>query len=243
MKDEVIWFTELGKDKDSMGGKAFNLMKMSDMGLPVPEGFVITQNNLSNGIDLILKEYKKLLEKYGSVSVRSSANVEDSEKASFAGIFETTLNVRNKNELLISIKKCFDSIREPHVKNYSKRKGIDPGTVKMNVIIQGMIKANKSGVIFTSDPSGTRNIIIEASDGFGENVVGGKKIPSRYLVDKFTGEIVESKENSTILNDNEISELIKYAKILEEKCGRPQDVEWALDEGKIYLLQTRPLTV
>ncbi len=193
----------------------------------------------------IVDSFDKLKQKYHRVSVRSSATCEDSVKASFAGQFQSFLFVSDKNNLLKSIKNCWASAYRPGVFIYANRLGINPKNIKMAVVVQGMIEGEKAGVIFTKNIwEGEKDtILIESSEGIGENVVSGLKTPSRYVIDKKSSKILhKSEKRGDSLSTGEISELIKYAKILEDYYGHPQDIEWAIKDGKIYLLQSRPIT-
>lgn len=244
MKEDIFWLSECNYSNE-IGGKARNLCEMIKLNLPVPEGFVITTDNLTNGIKSeIIKNFKKLVKKYSSVSVRSSANFEDSENGSFAGLFETSLYVDDEKSLFNSIKKCFESVKKQGVKIYAKKHDIDPNKIKMNVIVQGMIDADRSGVIFTKNTINNDNsMIIEIVNGICNNAVAGLITPTRYHVDKKTLKIVEKNiwRNQT-LTEKEIKNLIEYGKMLEKYFNKPQDIEWVIQNNKIFLLQTRPIT-
>lgn len=167
------------KKKNLIGSKAVGLGNLIEMGLNVPAGFVVTtslyQKDLGDHKPEILRMFDDLRLK--NVSVRSSANVEDSDKHSFAGQFETFLNINKKN-LLQTIKKCQDSVNTARVKEYSKNKNIDFKKIKMAVIVQDMIEPETAGVCFTINPidNNKNQLMINAVYGQGEGVVSGKII-------------------------------------------------------------------
>ncbi|GIU68265.1 MAG: phosphoenolpyruvate synthase [Candidatus Pacearchaeota archaeon] len=205
------------------------------------------------------------------VAVRSSATTEDLAEASFAGQQETFLNVRGNEELLDKIKECFASLFTARATYYRHKKGFKHEQASLAVVIQKMINSEKSGVIFSKDPStGEKNVIIEAVFGLGEGIVSGKITPDRYIVsgESFNnfeikkeiiskkkiaivrGEngkdlIVKLKEKDSekrVLNDKEIKELAFIALKLEKHYQKPQDIEFAIESGEIYVVQTRPIT-
>ncbi|MBS3051775.1 MAG: PEP/pyruvate-binding domain-containing protein [Candidatus Aenigmarchaeota archaeon] len=188
--------------------------------------------------------FKKLKKNYNSVSARSSANCEDSVEASFAGQFESFLFIDNIKKLLNSIKECWASSYKSSTVMYSIMQGIEPKDIKMAVIIQGMVDSDKAGVMFTKNVwNSDENILIEATLGIGENVVGGLKNPDRYIVDRPKLKVMDKKIiGEEILSAKDIRQLTKYGLILEKHFKRPQDVEWCIKNNNIFLLQTRPIT-
>ncbi|MAG10860.1 phosphoenolpyruvate synthase [Candidatus Pacearchaeota archaeon] len=201
------------------------------------------------------------------VAVRSSATAEDLADASFAGQQDTFLNIKGKRELLEHIKKCFASLYTSRATYYRNKKGFEHSKVSIAVIVQQMVDADKSGVIFSKDPSyKNENTIIEAVFGLGEGIVSGKVTPDRYIVsDEFEiidsnvadkkiaftrnsrgeKEIVKLKEDISkrkVLKDYEIKKLTEYALKLEEHYQKPQDIEFAIEGEEIYIVQTRPIT-
>ncbi|MBN2015433.1 hypothetical protein JW766_01235 [Candidatus Dojkabacteria bacterium] len=192
----------------------------------------------------ILEAFKKLKAEYGKVSVRSSATCEDSVKASFAGQFQSFLFVDDKETLFESVRRCWASLFRAGAVVYAVKHGIDIKKVKMAVIIQGMVDADKAGVIFTKDLEGKKDImIIEAAKGIGENVVSGEVTPVTYTVSKETGRIMNKEGSSKeLLTTSQILNLTNLGKRVEEAFELSCDIEWAIKGKKIYLLQTRPIT-
>ncbi|SNR42723.1 phosphoenolpyruvate synthase [Halorubrum vacuolatum] len=219
----------------------------------------------------------EILDRYGSmgeegteafVAVRSSATAEDLPDASFAGQQETFLNVRG-DDLAQRVKECWASLFTQRAIYYRQRKGFSHAEVDIAVVVQRMVDAEKSGVLFTSHPStGEPRVIIEAAWGLGEAVVSGTVSPDNYvydaergvvdtvsvaekkiemLKDPETGQTVErevegDRRTERVLSDGEISDLVALGERVEEHYGVPQDVEWAMREGETYMLQSRPIT-
>jgi pyruvate,water dikinase len=202
------------------------------------------------------------------VAVRSSATVEDIEKASAAGQQETFLNIKGSWNVVESVKKCWASLFTPRAIYYRHEKGL-PQDAGICVIVQKMVNSEKSGVIFTVNPANPqdKNITIEAVWGLGETIVQGLVTPDRYIVDKETGQILEKhigkktierirdelgntierevepeRVEKQVLSDEEIVLVAAYAKKIEEYYNFPQDIEFAVEKGKVYILQTRPVT-
>lgn len=204
----------------------------------------ILKGKIDKGLESkILASFKTLKSKYGSVSVRSSATCEDSVKASFAGQFQSFLFVDDKDTLLESIQRCWASLFRAGAMLYSIKHGIDVKKVKMAVIIQGMIKADMAGVMFTKDLNGKKDtILIEAAEGIGESVVSGEVTPVSYTASKESGRILDKEGSEDLLKASQVSKLVSLGKRIEEALGLAQDIEWAIEKGKIYILQSRPIT-
>ena len=221
-------------------------------------------------IEEIKKAYKQLCEEEGEevfVAVRSSATAEDLPEASFAGQQETFLNVRGEEDVVDKVRKCWSSLYTPRAIYYRIRQGFRHEDVSIAVVVQRMVNSDKSGVMFTSHPvTGEKTAIIEAVWGLGEAIVSGKVTPDTYVYDRVNGKIVdikvsvkniaivkqdgktvevelpEEKAKARVLSDEEIEKLAKLGEVIEEHYGKPQDVEWAIEKGKVYIVQSRPVT-
>lgn len=203
------------------------------------------------------------------VAVRSSATAEDTAETSFAGMNETFLNVRGAEPVVESVKKCWASLYGARVLFYISKQNVPLERLSIAVIVQAMVDADRAGVMFTIDPvSGSDDtIVIEASFGLGDAVVSGSVNPDHFEVDKSTLDIKKKvisnkafmdsigpsggvvrqelpfeKANSASLSDEDISELARLGKQIEDHYGNPQDIEWAIQKGSMYILQTRPVT-
>lgn len=184
------------------------------------------------------------------VAVRSSATAEDLADASFAGQQDTYLNVASPEDLLQSVKKCWASLWSPRVIFYRNLKGFDHFQVKMAVIIQEMVPADYSGVMFTANPVNNRRdqIRIETVRGLGEKLVSGEEAGDVYLLTKSENNVAlvskeaANAERGQLLSDFAIRELAHNGLQVEKYYGYPQDIEWTYYQGKFYFLQSRPIT-
>ena len=205
-----------------------------------------------------------------SVAVRSSATAEDTAQFSFAGMFESFLNVRGRDELLRRVKGCWASTFHARVLFYRLKQGM-PVEMPVAVVVQAMVGGDKSGVLFTVDPT-TRDhgrMVIEAAWGLGEVVVLGQVTPDRYLLDKETLAVLETsvgskdfmlardsatgatkrvelaadpRRTARVLTEAELRTLGELGRRVEGHYGVPQDVEFAIEGETIYLTQARPIT-
>jgi pyruvate,water dikinase len=260
---------EACRDVACAGGKGASLAAMTAAGLPVPSGFVIPSWMLERSIDaerlLVLVHsrdheaaaalvraaepprpaiedaYAKL--GAGPVAVRSSACAEDSETASYAGQQETYLNVSGAEDVCRRVVDCWASFFSERALFYRERKG-SLDDLRMAVVVQQMVDPEKSGVLFTVDPVQRRRdrMVIEAIFGLGEQVVSGHATPDHYVVDR-SGELKRERlVNGGVLTADELVSLAELGRLLEKRFGGPQDIEWAIAGGELYLLQSRPVT-
>lgn len=218
--------------------------------------------NKSDALDILNTAQEPIF-----VAVRSSATTEDLAQASFAGQQDTYLNVKGNNDLIKNIKKCFASLFTARATYYRNKKGFEHTKASLAVVIQKMINSDKSGVIFSKDPTyKNNNIIMESIWGLGEGIVSGKITPDRYIlsneldildkkiVDKkiaitrnSSGEnmivkLIPEKSTEQVLSNYEIKKLGEYALKLEDHYHKPQDIEFAIENEKIFIVQTRPIT-
>ena len=245
-----------------VGGKALSLMKTFQAGFPVPTGFVLTsaffekwtksKQTRSEAQEQLLKEAMKQMKEEGIqlFSVRSSSPEEDLEGTSFAGMYETSLNVQLrsvKKAIVKSYLSCFDE----RVAEYKKKQGFGKEAVmkpKIAVVVQEQIASETAGVGFSLNPLNNcyDEAVIDANFGLGENVVSGTKTPDSYIVDKVQGNILEQKlgekRKKAVLSERELLEVGALIGKVEAFYGMPIDIEWAFAEGKLYLLQARPIT-
>lgn len=182
---------------------------------------------------------------FKKVAVRSSANCEDSAVASFAGQFDTYLNV-DRSKLVENIKKCWLSTFNDNVISYIIANKIPISDIKMAVVVQDMVDAKKAGVMFTKDASKNDNsvIVIEAVLGLGDKVVDSTAHPVKYVVEKSSKKEThqKSKPGNQVLSEADTKLLTETAIKIEKLYGKPQDIEWAIDDNSLTILQTRPIT-
>lgn len=202
------------------------------------------------------------------VAVRSSATAEDLPEASFAGQQETFLNIRGANEVVDAVKKCWASLFTARAVYYRKKQGFSTDKVGIAVVVQKMVNSEASGIMFTAEPStgDLSKIMIEAVYGLGEAIVSGSITPDTYTVSKEGLKIEDKKivkqewllkramqgsskdvvsldlQAEQKITDNEIQELARLGRMSETHYGKPQDMEFAIEKGKIYIVQTRPVT-
>ena len=179
-------------------------------------------------------------------AVRSSATVEDAAEHSFAGQFESFLNVRGKDALLAAIKECWRSLFSARALAYQAKEDLPVKKAAMAVVVQEMVPADAAGVLFTVDPvSGNAGrVVIEGTPGLGGQLVSGKVNPDRVVLDKATLRVMEQRRTTEApsLDGVLTRRLGKLARKVERLFGGPQDLEWAVAGGKVFLLQARPVT-
>jgi rifampicin phosphotransferase len=209
----------------------------------------------------------------GAVAVRSSATAEDLTSASFAGQQDTYLNVRTPDALLEAVKKCWASLWTARAMAYRTRQGVEHVGVAMGVVVQTMVPAEVSGILFTANPiTGARDeLVVNASFGLGAAIVSGEVSPDTYVVDREslapketrlgTKEVMivaddqglegkgtikqpvpAAQQSAAALDERLLGELAALALRVEALFGVPQDIEWAVADGSIWLVQARPIT-
>ncbi len=263
-------------DQQALGGKGWNLAGLIQAGLPVPSGFCISSAayraaidngcaapTLSEGIRGEMEAAYRRLGR-GCVAVRSSATLEDGDAASFAGLQETILGVEGESALTEAVERCWRSLHSDRAKAYRREKNIDDGQIAMAVVVQRLVPAEVSGVLFTRDPldQDGQLMLIEAAWGLGEAVVSGRVTPDRFRLHRATGQVidcqiatktiratiggaeavVEELQRVACLDERQLAALADLANGVERVYGKPRDVEWAWWNGRAWLLQARPIT-
>jgi len=215
----------------------------------------------------LLDAYHRLGSGVG-VAVRSSATAEDAADTSFAGMNQTFTNVRGDDELCTRVVDCWASLFGERVVTYRRARGIGAEPA-IAVIVQQMVQSDRSGVMFTADPStgDPSVIVIEGAFGLGEVVVGGQVEPDTYRVAKEGPRLADlrvgmqsfmivadlkngdrklmlspTEGGRRVLADEEVLELAEIGLRVERHYGKPQDIEWAIDGSGIVLVQSRPIT-
>ena len=233
-------------------------------------GRLFADKDLSAELLTDIRSAYEMLPGSPAVAVRSSANAEDLPELSFAGQQETYLNVKGGVQVSEAVKKCWASLWTAQAINYRHEMDIGQNTVAMAVVVQIMIPSEVSGILFTANPaSGDRSeMIVNCSFGLGEAIVSGRVTPDTYIVDRDTltakETMIGAKEQMIVSNgeqgtrmenvtaeQKEISSLSKESltelaalaiRVEKEFDGVPQDIEWAISDGKLWLLQSRPIT-
>jgi len=203
-----------------------------------------------------------------AVAVRSSATAEDLPEASFAGQQDSYLNVRGADKVLEATKKCWSSLWTARAISYRQRHEIDPSVVALAVVVQLLVDAEVAGIAFTVNPvNGNRDeMLVSASWGLGDAIVGGRVTPDEYVLDKSSGTVVQQviaeKETMTVRVDGgtqdqpvpanlrrvptlepaDLAELGRLAIAIERLYEMPMDIEWTLADGSFSIVQARPIT-
>ena len=260
-------------DEARFGGKSASLGELIAAEIPVPRGFALSTaaraDRMSGPVrEAIVSAYAALGDD-PPAAVRSSATGEDSTAATFAGQHETYLWVRGAEAVCDAVRNCWASLDSPAAMSYRRRLGDAAAVPAMGVIVQLMVDAAVSGVMFTCNPvSGDPSTIaVNASWGLGLAVVGGEVTPDEYRVSKVTGELLsrtvsskhmeyvpgatgtvrvdvpEERCDQPCLDDAQLEALADMGKRVERHFGSPQDIEWAIArDGRLFLLQARPVT-
>ena len=207
-------------DLATVGGKGASLARLIAAGLPVPAGFCLTTRAYrERSMHGVLEAFHEL---GGPVAVRSSATAEDLPGLSFAGQHDTVLDV-GEDKLFDAILQCWDSLQSARAVAYRENNGIT--SAEMAVVVQRMVPADVSGVLFTADPvTGRAEPVINATSGLGEALVSGEA------------------DSADLLSAAQKAELIKLGERIEALYATPMDVEWALAGEKLWILQARPIT-
>jgi pyruvate,water dikinase len=231
-------------DRSRIGAKAMSLAEMRRAGRRVPDGFVVPTEvcaTLVEGASPALREaVAQGLKRLGDdpVAVRSSAVAEDGVAASFAGQFLTVLNLRGVDAVCEAIVDCVRSAREGRVEAYRRELASD-GSDAIAVLVQRMVAAEASGVAFSVNPTtGDDEVVIGAVRGLGDALVGGEVASEDWVV----GEGVTAPASAEVLDEETARRLAEMVRDLAREAGAPRDVEWALRDGEIHLLQSRPVT-
>lgn len=240
-------------DKDNFREKSEKIKDLI-LGGEIPEEIVVEIKSKLIGLNV------------KTIAIRSSAVSEDSLKASFAGLFDTFLNIKSDlGSVLGGIKKCWASLFNERATIYRLGKSM-PHLEGMAVIIQEMIPAEVSGITFTAHPMNKKLLLVEASYGIGDMIVSGRVDPDDYTVDRETLEIVERRigkkdkmniiygekirtvdvkkglTERRVLPDKKVKEIALTCLEVEKIFGYPQDIEWCISNSRLWLLQSRPVT-
>lgn len=237
---QLMWVQDTAAQ--AVGGKAEGLRQLISWGLAVPQAFVVINAKPGEVPEYLARFYDEMGE--GAVAVRSSALGEDGEDSSFAGLYETILNVRGQQALESAIDQCALSLHSQRASAYQQDQSID--AEQMCVVVQRMVDAQTAGVLFSVDPVSGRHdrLVIDAVNGLGESLVSGEQTPDHYEFDR-RDELVlsETVGDQAILSEQQLQELVVGAREAVSKAGEPLDMEWAFDqEGQLFWLQARPVT-
>ncbi len=248
----AVWLVHLDDPAafrlDVAGTKAATLAKLRAGGLPVPPGIVITVDGCREwqttaGRDGVIQDLRGALERLGDrpLAVRSSGVAEDLAGASFAGQYETVLGVRGIDAVVDAVSQCLASTGRDLVSAYLASNRVVSDS-SMAVLIQPLLDAKAAGVAFTANPlTGDRNeIVVSAVRGLGERLVSGQATPDEWLVRGDQAHCVERREDA--VGAAAVLAVAQLAAQVEAVFNEPQDIEWAIDNEQLWLLQARPIT-
>ncbi|MCA9355657.1 PEP/pyruvate-binding domain-containing protein [Candidatus Kaiserbacteria bacterium] len=265
--DEFLKDTDLGVEIDSILHKVdHQKMHTVEHASETIQKLILEAKMPKDIMMAIRNEFKKLNTKY--VAVRSSATAEDSSSAAWAGQLDTYLNTTEKN-LVTNVQKCWASLFTPRAIFYRFEKNLHIQHISVAVVVQKMIQSEKSGIAFSVHPVTTdkNQLIIEAVLGLGEAIVSGEVTPDSYVLSKIPRHIIDinvvpqnkglfkgrnnrnewkklSKQSGEkqVLSDDEIFELSELILTIEKHYSVPQDIEWAFEKKRFYIVQSRPIT-
>jgi pyruvate, water dikinase len=290
---EVVWLDDPRADHIAwVGGKAANLGRLAHHHA-VPPGFCLTieafHRAVEGGADLdesapdvstlpdrlrgeIAECYEDLARRMGeenpSVAVRSSALDEDGTVASFAGQFDTYLNIMGLDDVLKAVMRCWASGRSERIVAYREQHGLSHEGIGVGVLVQDLVLADTAAVVFSANPMNQSRgeVVINVSYGLGESIVSGTVTPDTVVVRRNDLSIASyqmgAKRQMTIrvhsgtievpvphllqhqhaISDRQVAQLAQLAIDLEAEMGWPVDIECAFSKGQLYLLQCRPIT-
>jgi phosphoenolpyruvate synthase/pyruvate phosphate dikinase len=229
-----------------IGAKASNLLRLIRL-FDVPEFRIIsteayqkyvTDRSVPDDMKKELAETLRIFLKKGAIAIRSSGSAEDLPGVSFAGMYKTILNIKDVEEGMNAILEVWGSAHSQKVQEYCKGMQTKPGD--MAVMIQHQLQPEVSGVMVTQSPFSISEVMIECCPGLGDKLVSGEVTPVRYRVRG--GKIIEHK-GGDLLSPGQLEELMDTGKKIERTFKMAQDIEWAIEKGRLYVLQSRPVTL
>ena len=242
--------------KYTVGGKARGLFALQAAGFAIPPFFALAAEWFPNPIPPIwsvnteqqtqvLAALRNWPWQETGLAVRSSVADEDGKAHAFPGMMDTVLNVRTEDQLWSAIEQVVRSAWSERALAYRQEKGLDQTAVLPAVVIQQMVQPEASGVLFTTNPTYPQEVAIHAVAGLGEGLVSGQRVPYEEYRNRATGEVVHTvpgEEPADLLSESVGRELHQKAIRLEESFGQPQDVEFCIAQGQVWLVQARPIT-
>ena len=248
-------------DPSLAGTKAATLASLVAAGFPVPEGIVLTTeafhplggepeagrvtSDRAHLPERVERAILQVADRFGNalLAVRSSGVAEDLEDASFAGQYDSVLGVRGPEKLVEAVERCWASASRGSVLAYREQAGLERSAAPLAVLIQRLVEAETAGVAFTADPvSGDRSTtVIEAVRGLSDRALAGEVTPERWTV---TGDGTPHRQGvgTGVLDPTRVQEIARLARRVGAHLGRPQDVEWAAAQDRVWVVQARPIT-
>ena len=239
---------------ESVGGKAASLFQLCALGFKVPAFFVVTaaayRRAAGGGVDAELR--RRIVEAVAALgdsetgyAVRSSGLAEDSADYSYAGVFDTFLNVQGAEAVVAAVEACFRSHHSARADAYRAKRHVESDAA-LAVVVQRMVKADWSGVSFSADPltQALSVTVINANEGLGEELVSGRVNPEEIRLDTVTAARLDHRlpPHARPLPTRLRTAVAVATQRVAERIGFPQDLEWAIEKDELYLLQSRPIT-
>jgi phosphohistidine swiveling domain-containing protein len=245
MPRRLIGLADAGHARERVGGKAVVLGELAAQGWPVPPGFVVTADAVSDpDLGQVLAEAAECCGG-DRFAVRSSGIAEDLPDASYAGLYETFLDV-GADGLADAVHRCFAAARAERVRSYHDRRAPGGGPSGMAVLVQVMVDARAAGVAFTAHPvTGARDqILVTAVAGVGESLVAGEQTGEEWTISgDHRPQRTRRAPGGDVLGEAQAGQVAAMATRVAAHYGQPQDLEWAIDTGgELWLLQARPMT-
>lgn len=243
----IVPLAEAGTaDRSLVGSKARELGRLLAEGLSVPDGFVVTTDahSLADGegvpSEVRAAIARSLDEMPGMMAYRSSAVAEDLGHASYAGQYETVLNVEGLEQGIAAIQRCWDSADGASASQYGADHGDDD--TRIAVLVQQMVQPTAAGVAFTANPvTGADEVLVEATAGLADALLDGETTPERWVVSDTTRLEVPRQEGA-VLDEAQVGGIAAVCANIAGRRGEPVDVEWALEDERLFILQARPIT-
>jgi pyruvate,water dikinase len=227
---------------DRIGSKATNLAQLLGAGFPIPPGSVIPADAFTDWpqVQAVLPAAARTLGN-GPLAVRSSAAAEDLAGASYAGLYESFLDV-DRDQLADAVRRCWESATRHRVTTYQQHHQQPQDRPAMAVLVQRMVHPDAAGVAFTANPiSGARDeIVVTAVRGLGERLVAGQATGDQWVIRH--GQASCTRETEQAINADQALAVATLGRRVEQHFGAPQDLEWALAGDTLWLLQARPMT-
>lgn len=238
----VIWSGDSGCE-GKLGGKARALASLQRAGLPIPPWFVVSPDAHPNVPAELTAALQKLCPDGELVAVRSSASDEDGAEHSFAGQLESFLSVPH-DQVADKIQAVWRSGFSERILAYRREHGLSATPRVPSVLVQRMVNADAAGVAFGADPvTGRRGIVVVAAvRGLGDALVSGEASADTIHVDRDDQIVKREIIKEAVLTDDQTRSVAALARRAGKHFGRPQDIEWAFEKGKLFLLQSRPIT-
>ena len=203
-------------------------------------------NELFNKIKLperTADEIKSIVRSGKLYAVRSSGTKEDLDEFSFAGQYQTFLNTKPE-DVEARVIDCYRSMFSEIILSYLVNRKIDLKDLKMSVVVQEMVASDKSGICFTIDPvtGNDKTMLIEVSEGLGEDIVSGKTVPEQYHYNWYDNKETDRKADNKLISEAKVEEYAKVFASIQQQFGYPCDIEFAIKDDELFILQSRRIT-